>query len=492
MRALVACEESQAVTKELRRLGHEAYSCDVMECSGGHPEWHIMGDVLPLLDGDCEFMTMDGQHHKIEGKWDLIIAHPPCTFLTVTGNRWFNMERYGEKAAERIKRREEAIAFFMAFANADCPRIAIENPIGIMSTTWRKADQIIQPWQFAIGEEEKTEKSTCLWLKGLSPLKPVYKEKPELAYHEWVTPEGKRKRQTLWYYNTRCLPHSQRAKAASKTFPGIAKAMAEQWAGETAKSIVKADVVSLALARESSAPASLNLTGFHQMDCMQAMKAILDQYFDLAIVDPPYYSGPEKRGYYGKKVSSTGVFRAYNPSIQSWSVPGKEYFDELLRVSKHYIVWGCNYFDYSFAPGRIVWDKCNGESSFSDAEIAATDLIPTVRLFPFMWNGMFQGMGIENGRIQQGNKSLNEKRIHPTQKPVALYTWLLQKFAKPGWKILDTHVGSASSLIACERMGFEYLGLELDPHYYQAAKERMDAELSQISIAQFLKTESEE
>ena len=222
------------------------------------------------------------------------------------------------------------------------------------------------------------------------------------------------------------------------------------------------------------------------------MKAIPDQYFDLAIVDPPYYSGPEKRGYYGKKVSGTGVFRAYNPSIQSWSVPGKEYFDELLRVSKHYIVWGCNYFDYSFAPGRIVWDKCNGESSFSDAEIAATDLISTVRLFPFMWNGMFQGMGIENGRIQQGNKSLNEKRIHPTQKPVALYTWLLQKFAKPGWKILDTHVGSASSLIACERMGFEYFGTELDPHYYQAAKARMDAELSQISIAQYLKNESEE
>lgn len=231
MRVLVACEESQAVTIEMRKLGHEAYSCDIIECSGGHPEWHIMQDVLPMLNGNCSFKTTDGTEHSIEGKWDMIIAFPPCTYLTVTGNRWFNVERYGEKAIQRQKDREEAIKFFMAFANADCPRIAIENPIGVMSTAYRKPNQIIHPWMFALSEEEKTEKQTCLWLKGLPELKPRHTTKPELAYHEWITPDGKKKRQTLWYYKTRCLQHSQRATAASKTFHGIAKAMAEQWAG---------------------------------------------------------------------------------------------------------------------------------------------------------------------------------------------------------------------------------------------------------------------
>ena len=252
MNIFVPCEESQAVTMELRKLGHEAFSCDIIECSGGHPEWHIMCDALEILNPKehqgaagtwfggytheiykgIMFCTCDGKVHWIDGKWDMIIAFPPCTYLTVTGNRWFNVERYGEKAVQRQKDREDAIKFFLAFANADCPRIAIENPIGVMSTYFRKPNQVIQPWQFALTEEEKTEKSTCLWLKGLDPLVPRTNEKPELAYHEWVTPSGKHKRQTLWYYNTRCLPHSQRASAASKTFPGIAKAMAEQWAGE--------------------------------------------------------------------------------------------------------------------------------------------------------------------------------------------------------------------------------------------------------------------
>lgn len=244
MKVLVACEESQAVTIELRKLGHEAFSCDIIECSGGHPEWHIRQDVLPILNPHpivtppdpnwqgIGFYTDDGVWHYIEDKWDMIIAFPPCTYLTLTGNRWFNVERYGEKAIQRHKDREEAIKLFMAIANADCPRIAIENPIGVMSTYFRKPNQVVQPWQFALTEEEKTVKSTCLWLKGLEPLVPRTKEKPELEYHEWVTPSGKHKRQSLWYYNTRCLPHSQRATASSKTFPGIAKAMAEQWAGE--------------------------------------------------------------------------------------------------------------------------------------------------------------------------------------------------------------------------------------------------------------------
>ena len=239
MRILVACEESQAVTIELRILGHEAYSCDIQPCSGGHPEWHIQGDALEIIPQREEnnpvqqifFETMDGERHEIDGLWDMIIAHPPCTYLTVTGNRWFNTEKYGERAMKRIEDREKAAEFFMAFVNADCPKIAIENPIGVMSNRYRKADQIVHPWQFALSEEEKTEKSTCLWLKGLPPLKPTFDIKPEMAYHKWITPDGTKKQQSMWYYRTRCLPHAERAKAASKTFPGIARAMAEQWAG---------------------------------------------------------------------------------------------------------------------------------------------------------------------------------------------------------------------------------------------------------------------
>lgn len=229
IKVLVACEESQRVCAAFREKGHEAYSCDIIEPFGGHPEWHIMQDVLPLLNGRCSFKTMDGAEHRVDGKWDMIIAFPPCTYLTLSGNRWFNVERYGEKAIQRHKDREDAIKFFMAFAEADCEKIAIENPIGVMSSHFRKPNQVIQPWQFALSDEEKTEKSTCLWLKGLNPMVPRTKEKPELAHHEWVTPSGERKRQTMWYYNTRCLPHSQRSTAASKTFPGIAKAMAECW-----------------------------------------------------------------------------------------------------------------------------------------------------------------------------------------------------------------------------------------------------------------------
>lgn len=165
MRVLVACEESQAVTKEFRKLGHEAYSCDIIECSGGHPEWHIMQDVLPLLNGNCEFMSMDGQKHTIIGKWDLIIAHPPCTYLTVAANKLYNIEKYGEKAIKRLADRESAIEFFMAFVNADCDKKAIENPIGVISTRYRKPDQIIQPYQFG----HPVRKSTCLWLYNLPP-----------------------------------------------------------------------------------------------------------------------------------------------------------------------------------------------------------------------------------------------------------------------------------------------------------------------------------
>lgn len=222
MNILVACEESQAVTIELRRLGHTAYSCDIIPCSGGHPEWHIQSDVLPLLNGFAKFQTADGAEHSVDGRWDMIIAFPPCTFLTVTGNRWFNIERYGDKAIQRYKDREKAIKFFMAFANADCDKIAIENPVGIMSSEWRKPNQIINPYQFG----DPFEKKTCLWLKGLSELKPtnIVDVPPRKRYSSGKT-------MPAWYDEAWHLPKEERAKIRSKTFPGVAAAMAEQWAG---------------------------------------------------------------------------------------------------------------------------------------------------------------------------------------------------------------------------------------------------------------------
>ena len=213
--------------------------------------------------------------------------------------------------------------------------------------------------------------------------------------------------------------------------------------------------------------------GYYNMDCMDGMKQFPDKYFDLAIVDPPYFSGPERRNYYGRKVSPIGVQRLYG-QLDKWQVPGEEYFQELERVSRHQIVWGCNYFDRHFPPGRIVWDKCNGKSCFSDCEIASCTLHDSVRMFRYMWNGMFQGKSIEEGHIQQGNKALNEKRIHPTQKPVNLYRWMIQRYVKPEWKVLDTHVGSASSLIALEEAKIPYIGFEIDPVMYRASKKRLE------------------
>ena len=223
MKVLVACEESQRVTIELRKLGNEAYSCDLLDCSGNHPEWHIKKDVTSLLNGNCIFSTVDGVEHEISGKWDMIIAFPPCTYLTVTGNRWFNYEKYGDKAIQRMLDRNDAIKFFMRIANADCDRIAIENPVGVMSTQWRKPDQIIQPYQYG----DAYEKRTCLWLKGLPMLSPTkIVETPDRIQFK----SGKT--MAKWYVEAGNLTKEQRALVRSKTFPGIAKAMAEQWGND--------------------------------------------------------------------------------------------------------------------------------------------------------------------------------------------------------------------------------------------------------------------
>lgn len=210
MKILIACEESQRVTIEMRRLGHEAYSCDIQEPSGGHPEWHIHGDALKALRGGI-IKTMDGEIHMI-GKWDMLIAHPPCTHLAVSGARWFT------EGKKPLSLRKEAADFFLKFCEADIPKIAIENPVGVMSTIYRKPDQIIHPWQYGHTEE----KTTCLWLKGLPKLEPTNNVREEMMKLP------KKERERIHYMP----PGPERAKERSKTFPGIARAMAEQWAGK--------------------------------------------------------------------------------------------------------------------------------------------------------------------------------------------------------------------------------------------------------------------
>lgn len=217
-------------------------------------------------------------------------------------------------------------------------------------------------------------------------------------------------------------------------------------------------------------------------DCLEAMKKFPDSFFGLAIVDPPYFSGPEKRSYYGKSVGSKGIKRKKYPTCE-WEVPTTEYFDELFRISKKQIIWGCNYYDFKFGPGRIVWDKVNDGTSFSDAEIAYCSEHDSVRMFRFMWNGMMQGKSINEGHIQQGNKKLNEKRIHQTQKPVLLYKWLIDKYAESGDIILDTHLGSGSARIAAYDLGYEFYGYELNPDHFNNQQKRFNEHTAQLTMS---------
>jgi hypothetical protein len=239
MKILVACEESQAVTKEFRKLGHEAYSCDLLPCSGGHPEWHFQDDVKQVLNGwfdqyelcandnfalkfnfhdkNKSFKLTKNRIKQVNWHWDMIIAFPPCTYLTVTGNRWFDVKKYGDDAIKRYAERKKAIQFFMMFVHAKCDLIAIENPLGVMSSKYQKPNQIIQPYEFG----DPFEKQTCLWLKGLNNLMPT----------KIVQPPPRQKLKSgksmpEWYSNAK---HSERSIIRSKTFPGIAKAMAKQW-----------------------------------------------------------------------------------------------------------------------------------------------------------------------------------------------------------------------------------------------------------------------
>lgn len=218
LNALVACEESQAVCKALLENGWNAFSCDIQPCSGGRPDRHIQGDVLPLLNGDCEFETMDGKKHRIDGKWDLLIAHPPCTFLSNAGARWLWA---GQKLnEERYAKGLDAKEFFLKFWNADCPKICIENPVPSSVYNLPECSQFVQPYEYG----HPYSKKTCLWLKGLPPLRPT----EIIAEHKpFVSSGSYSKTHDPKYKGASRKGGSE--KSRSKTFPGIAKAMAEQW-----------------------------------------------------------------------------------------------------------------------------------------------------------------------------------------------------------------------------------------------------------------------
>jgi len=204
---------------------------------------------------------------------------------------------------------------------------------------------------------------------------------------------------------------------------------------------------------------------------MALMARYPDKHFDLAIVDPPYFEDYGKANYTGNDISTTGVKRQ-TKKIQNWEVPNEFYFNELFRVSKHQIIWGCNYYaKYIPNVGRIVWDKQNESSTFSKCELASHSFGVIVDKFIFMWNGMLQG-----------NMKDKEVRIHPTQKPVKLYEWLLMNYAENGDKILDTHLGSGSIAIACHNLGFDLTACELDKDYYESALKRLKQHESQIKM----------
>lgn len=217
MKILIACEESQRVCTAFREKGHEAYSCDIQECSGGHPEWHILSDVLPILNGNAKFITQDGKAHEISGKWDMIIAHPPCTYLSNAGAR--HLWKGHKLNLERYKLGLEAKDFFMRFYTADCDKICIENPIPSKIFDLPPYNQTIQPYEHG----EPYTKRTCLWIKGLPMLKPTNIIEAIATF----CPSGSYSHKHDNKH--RGLFTKDRAKERSKTFWGIARAMAEQW-----------------------------------------------------------------------------------------------------------------------------------------------------------------------------------------------------------------------------------------------------------------------
>jgi len=240
----------------------------------------------------------------------------------------------------------------------------------------------------------------------------------------------------------------------------------------------------------------------YNMDCMEYMRQLPDKYFELTIPDCPYGIKDDGRNHLGRifKKSGEAIVKRDRRNGEIIKVrpqkyklngmydseqPSQVYFDELFRVSKHQIIWGSNYLKFDqkdSSSGMIIWDKVNGNTDQSDCEVAWTNLFSSVRMFSFMWNGMLQGSGVVNGKTNQGNKALCEERIHPNHKPVALYKWLLSNYAKPGDKILDTHLGSGSSRIAAYDLGFDFYATELDKDYFDAQEKRFQNFKSQLKL----------
>ena len=238
----------------------------------------------------------------------------------------------------------------------------------------------------------------------------------------------------------------------------------------------------------------------HLIDNLKYSKDYPDQYFHLVDADPPYFSGPEKRGYYGKKNSTTGVERRSYPITETWELPNVKWFKEMQRVSKNQIIWGGNYFDFIGKPfktprgneiekfieenpkGWIIWDKCNGKTSFNDYELAWTSFDRPTLIFKFMWNGMMQGRSIYSGHIQQGNKRLNQHRIHPTEKPIMLYDWQFSEYTNSGDKVLSPYGGSFSDAISASKFDIEFHGCEISKPIYNKALKRFKNHQCQLQL----------
>lgn len=237
------------------------------------------------------------------------------------------------------------------------------------------------------------------------------------------------------------------------------------------------------------------------VDCMKGICLLPDKFFGLMENDPPYFDGPNKLGYYGARTSSVGVSRGGYEKIGTWSIPDKKYFNQVDRVSERWIIWGANYYsdlvgEIFTAPrqpdfkkfikdhpvGWILWDKVNYSSTFADCELAFTNIDMPTQVFRFMWNGMLQGKSVNNGHIMQGNKKLNEKRIHPTQKPIPIYKYQNSRFAIPGRPVGDTHMGSQSSRIAAFDMGFDYYGWETEKKYFDAGNKRFQQFTNKLKL----------
>lgn len=236
------------------------------------------------------------------------------------------------------------------------------------------------------------------------------------------------------------------------------------------------------------------------IDCLDYMSKIDDNFFNLGDADPPYFSGPEKRKFYGNSINKLNIKRIDYPVTDTWKIPDSVWFNEFKRVCIDWIIWGANYFDFIGVPfktprgseinkflednpiGWIIWDKCNGESSFNDYELAFTSFNQPTVIYKFMWNGMLQGKSMLEGHVMQGNKLLNQKRIHPTEKPIPLYDWQFYNYTKPGFKVFSPYAGSFSDAISAAKFNIDYYGCEKNIIHYNSGTFRLKQHQSQTKL----------